>query len=249
MWRVMVADDETYMLEAFDKLIDWEKMNCQLVYRAANGKEVIRYLEKMKPDIIITDIKMPLMDGIEVARYIYENKLPIQVILLTAYADFAYAQEAISYDVCGYVVKTSMMEMLPGMIEKAIKKLRGEEPKEESERFSEDIFERLQKYIEQNYMNKVTLSDISSEIHSNPSYLSRLYKQKTGQNLFDNINRMKLEKAKQYIARGYRIFEVAELVGFEDVSYFSRVFKKLEGCSPRDYEKRVQNKDRREEEE
>ena len=68
MWKVMVADDETYMLEAFDKLVDWEKMGCQLVYRATNGKEVIKHLEKVRPDIVITDIKMPLMDGIEVAR-------------------------------------------------------------------------------------------------------------------------------------------------------------------------------------
>ena len=244
MWKVMVADDETYMLEAFDKLVDWEKMGCQLVYRATNGKEVIKHLEKVRPDIVITDIKMPLMDGIEVARYIYETGLETKVIILTAYADFAYAQEAIAYDVCGYVVKTAMMEMLPGAIEKAIQKLSDVTAKEEElpEKFSEDIFGKLQRYIEENYMKKVTLADISRDIHANASYLSRLYKSKTGQNIFDSINRMKLKKAKEHIAGGCRIFEAAELVGFEDVSYFSRVFKKLEGCSPREYEKSIQQK-------
>ena len=88
-------------------------------------------------------------------------------------------------------------------------------------------------------MSRLTLTDIARDIHANGSYLSRLYKNRTGQNLFDTINRMKLEKAKEYIAKGCRIFEAAELVGFEDVSYFSRVFKKLEGCSPREYERRL----------
>ena len=113
MWKVMVADDETYMLEAFDKLVDWEKMGCQLVYRATNGKEVIKHLEKVRPDIVITDIKMPIMDGLQVARHIYENYAAMQVIILTAYADFSYAQKAIDYGVFGYVVKTDILETLP----------------------------------------------------------------------------------------------------------------------------------------
>ena len=68
--------------------------------------------------------------------------------------------------------------------------------------------------------------------------MSRLYKVKNGQNLFDAINKMKLEKSKEYMAKGYKIYEVAQMVGFDDVSYFSRVFKKYEGCSPREYEKK-----------
>ena len=89
----------------------------------------------------------------------------------------------------------------------------------------------------------------AQENHANGSYLSRLYKNKTGHNLFDVINKMKLEKAKEYMRQGLRIYEVAQKVGFEDVSYFSRVFRKQEGCSPREYEyklreeKRIQNEE------
>lgn len=240
MWKVMIADDETYMLEAMEKLINWDKMDCQLVFKAQNGRELINRIEVDVPDIVITDIKMPLVSGIEVAQYVYEQKLPTKVIFLSAYADFEYAREAIQYDVCGYIVKTSVIEMLPEMIRKATGKLEktAEPVKVDEDIRSDNIFNKLKQYISVHYMDKLTLSQISKDIHANGNYLSRLHKMKTGQNLFDVINKMKLEKAKEYMAQGYKIYEVAQMVGFDDVSYFSRVFKKYEGCSPRDYEKK-----------
>ncbi|MBR2046374.1 MAG: helix-turn-helix transcriptional regulator, partial [Agathobacter sp.] len=110
--------------------------------------------------------------------------------------------------------------------------------REHNEHCADDIFGKLQKYIEEHFMDKLTLHQIAHEIHANGSYLSRLYKLKTGHNLFDVINKMKLEKAKEYISHGNKIYEAAQKVGFDDVSYFSRVFRKYEGCSPREYEKR-----------
>ena len=239
MWKVMIADDEMYMLEAMEKLIDWEKMDCQLVYKAQNGQELIRQLKNEVPDIIITDIKMPVQSGIEVAKYVYEHMLPTKVILLSAYADFEYAQEAIAYDVCGYIVKTSVIEMLPKMIGKAIGKLlKPMDDVKDEERYSEDILGKLQKYIEAHYTERLTLAKISKDIHANGSYLSRLYKTKTGQNLFDVINKLRIDKAKELMISGYKIYEAAQMAGFDDVSYFSRVFKKYEGCAPREYEKK-----------
>ena len=88
------------------------------------------------------------------------------------------------------------------------------------------------------FSERLTLAQISKDIHANGSYLSRLYKIKTGQNLFDTINKMRIEKAKELMQQGHKIYEAAQMVGFEDVSYFSRVFKKYEGCSPREYERK-----------
>lgn len=251
MWKVMIADDENYMLEAMENLIDWKKMDCQLVYKAKNGQVLLEQIKKNPPDIIITDIKMPLVSGIDVAKFVYENMIPAKVIILSAYADFQYAQEAIKYDVCGYIIKTSVIEMLPGMIQKAIGKLSAatEVEKENDDYYSDDILGRLQKYIAQHYTDKLNLTQIAQEIHANGSYLSRLYKTKTGQNLFDVINKMKLEKAKEYMSQGMRIYEIAQLVGFDDVSYFSRVFRKHEGCSPREYENRLRDEKRKQNEE
>ena len=135
--------------------------------------------------------------------------------------------------------------MLPEVMQKAIGRVPLLEEPEKEGSYSDDIFGRLQKYIAEHYMEKLNLSQISNEIHANGSYLSRLYKIKTGENLFDVINKMKLKKAKEYIEQGHRIYEVAQMVGFDDVSYFSRVFRKYEDCSPREYESRLRGKKRK----
>lgn len=246
MWKVMVADDEAYIRDGLAALISWAEYDCQVVYWAQNGKELVENLERFQPDIVVTDIKMPVMDGLSVAKYVYEHMEYTQVIILTAYTDFEYAQEAIHYDVSDYVIKTAMLEEIPNSLKKAVGNLskyrKAEEkipgktlmPVQKDE--PEDILGKVQTYIEQNYTTRITLTDIAEAVHANRSYLSRLYKQRTGNNLFDVINKMKLSTAKEYIENGKKIYEAAEMVGFDDTAYFSRVFKKYEGCSPKEYE-------------
>ena len=118
-YKLMIADDEPIMKKAMQTLIEWDRLGCELVYSAANGEEVMRELGVIMPDILILDIQMPGASGIEIAKYIWEQKLPVKVILLTAYADFSYAQSGIKYNVVDYVIKTGAFEELLLAIEKA----------------------------------------------------------------------------------------------------------------------------------
>lgn len=242
MWKVMAADDEAYMREALEKLIFWEKMGCELHSVNRNGKELIEKMETEHPDIIITDIKMPLMDGMEVCGYAYETCPEAQIIILSAYADFEYAKTAIHYDVCEYVLKTSVLEELPGAVEKAIRNLeKGRKDvllpdKNEERKETDSLYKQMLHFIEENYRNRITLDDMAEKLHANRSYLSRLYKERKGINLFDDILRMRIEKAKEYMENtDWKIYEISEAVGFDDTGYFSRVFKKYSGMSPKEY--------------
>lgn len=118
-YRVMLADDEPIMRKALLTLADWEKMECEVVYVASNGNEVLENLHNVTPDILITDIRMPGKSGIDLAEYIWEKNLPIKVIILTAYADFSYAQSALKYKVVDYVVKAGALDGLSEAVEKA----------------------------------------------------------------------------------------------------------------------------------
>ena len=115
----MLADDEPIMRKALLTLTDWESLGCEVVYTAANGQEVMERLKSTAPDILVTDIRMPGKDGIELAKYIWEQKLPVKVIILTAYADFSYAQSAVKYGVVDYVTKTGAFDGLIAAVEKA----------------------------------------------------------------------------------------------------------------------------------
>lgn len=119
IYKVVIADDEPIMRKAMQTLIDWESLGCQLVYVASSGLEAMEYINTNTTDILIMDIQMPGISGTDIAAYIYENKLQIKVILLTAYADFSYAQQAVKSDVVDYVIKTGSFEELLVAIEKA----------------------------------------------------------------------------------------------------------------------------------
>lgn len=347
MLRVMIADDEPYVREGLEKLIPWEELGCRLIYSAENGRDLLEKMDEELPDLVIVDIRMPLVDGLEVAEYIFRNRLKTAVIILTAYADFHYAHKAIQYKVSDYIVKTSALEEIPAAIQRlqqryeseemvcyrmvlmrmdknmdrlrqfyqyafsafdyrpmnglseeeglilslkgssnsedvilGCEKLRnlcrnflGEEPRiicsriygqwgdqreiykelteyaeerregiilqpqfADSSLESDNVLDDIRKYIHRHYTEKVTLLEVAEAVHFSPGYLSRFYKMKTGENLFDTINSLRIEKARRLLEKGdKKIYEIADLTGFEDTAYFSKVFKKYTGCPPKEY--------------
>ena len=103
----------------------------------------------------------------------------------------------------------------------------------------ETLFLKMEQYIEENYKTKISLDDIATALHASGSYLSRLYKRKTGKNLFDVIFDKRVEAAKEYLAQtDMRTYEISEAVGIEDPGYFSKMFKKKTGVSPTEFRKR-----------
>lgn len=237
MWKVLLADDEPFVREGLEKLIPWEELGYQLEGAYKNGRELVEAIPGIMPDLVILDIQMPLMNGLEAAKIIHERWPDIVVILLTAYREFQYAQQAISYKVRSYVLKNNLLTDLPGVLKEMAEEL---EHKDNQSEGADDLIQMTQSYVEERLANKLTLEEIADAVHVNRSYLSRLYKQKTGENLFEMINRRRVDKAKEYIRHGNKkIYEIACLVGLDDTAYFSRVFKRYAGCSPKEYETSV----------
>ena len=124
MYKILIADDEALMRKGLCTLIDWAKLGCQIVGTAENGLQAKQAVLDYQPDIIIADIKMPVMDGLELARWVCGAQRQIQIILLTAFADFSYAQQAIQYGVSDYVTKTGNMNDIVAAVERCKQKLR-----------------------------------------------------------------------------------------------------------------------------
>jgi two-component system response regulator YesN len=105
MYSVLVVDDEIRQREAVIKSVNWEKAGFKVVGDAENGIEALELLEKLEPDLILTDIKMPLMTGLELARKAREIRPATKLVILSGYDDFEYAQEAFKYNVIRYLLK------------------------------------------------------------------------------------------------------------------------------------------------
>ncbi|WP_113676032.1 response regulator transcription factor [Vallitalea guaymasensis] len=119
MYKIMLVDDERNIRNGIKHLIDWDGLDCEVVSDCRNGKEALYYIEDNEVDIIVTDIKMPVIDGLELCKNIKENKYDVEVIILTAYSDFTFAQKAIKYNVVDFVIKNEFIEELPSAVEKA----------------------------------------------------------------------------------------------------------------------------------
>ena len=124
MYKVVVVEDEKRVRQGIIMGTDWSKINCVVMGEAANGEEGVEMIRKCRPDIVITDIRMPKMMGIEMIENVYEDGLEPYVIFLTAYDDFAYAQQAIKLGVADYLLKPFKDGELENTIGRIIEKNR-----------------------------------------------------------------------------------------------------------------------------
>lgn len=104
-FTIILADDEQQILYGMKNGIDWESLGFSVVGTAQNGKEALELIEEYHPDLLISDIKMPFMDGLELSKTIHENYINTKIILFSGWDDFEYARTAISYGVSQYIMK------------------------------------------------------------------------------------------------------------------------------------------------
>jgi len=130
--KLIIVDDEVLTLEFLERAVDWEKMEITLTGKFTDGKKALKLVEKENPEIIITDIRMPEMDGLELIKKIREKNSKIKIIILSAFNEFEYARKAVDYNVTGYLLKPLDEEKLEILLYKIIKQIKDEEKKEKS---------------------------------------------------------------------------------------------------------------------
>jgi two-component system, response regulator YesN len=114
MYKLMVVEDEDLIREGIVRSIDWEFYGYRISASAANGREAVEKIREEVPDVILTDVRMPLMDGLELARWVNENYTNVKILILSGFADFEYAKSAIRFKVFEYLLKPTNKEMFIG---------------------------------------------------------------------------------------------------------------------------------------
>lgn len=254
MYKVVIIDDEPIIVEGLSKAVHWEKWNCQVVATAESGRSGIEIIKRENPDILFSDIRMPGMDGLSMIAALKSEHPHMQIAILTGFRDFEYAREAIRLGVTRFLLKPSKMEELEEAVEVMVQNLSqrkestGEEKTvEEPEEAAAGSFiaQNAVKYIEENYMEKLKLSDVADHVYVSQWHLSKILNQHVEKSFSDILNHARIEKAKELLREpSLRIGDIAEKVGFLDMAHFSRVFKKHTGVSANEYRNQMKSGDK-----
>ncbi|ABX44208.1 response regulator transcription factor [Lachnoclostridium phytofermentans] len=259
MYKVIIIDDEPVIVRGLSQTIPWEKHNCQVVGTAFNGKDGLDLIRDQKPDILISDICMPGMDGLTMIASIKSQFPKMQICILTGFRDFDYAQRAICLGVTRFLLKPSKMNELLDALDVMTTNLSSSDVEIKKEELlisdteqqdspeentaSSFIVKNALQYIDENYQQKIMLSEVAEHIYVSQWHLSKLLHRHTGQNFSEILNNVRIEKAKELLNNpALRIGEVAEKVGFVDMAHFSRVFKKIVGISANEFRNTVLSK-------
>lgn len=229
--KVLIVDDEGYMLEYLKKLTDWEKLGFSQVLTARGGSIARDILRDQKPELLITDIKMPKISGLDLVRIIEENQYPTKAIIVSGYSEFDYAQQAVRYGVTEYLVKPILKEDF----ENTLKRVTEKYFQTGQDTTGQDSISWIKQYIEENYNKNLSLEVLGELVHLHPAYLSRVFKEETGKNLSAYITDVKMEKAAELLQENLRVREVMEQVGYQKSQYFSKIFKEKFGMTPKEY--------------
>lgn len=267
MINFIIIDDEEAIREGLKVIIDWQELGFNLVGDASNGEAALELIKNKKPHLVIVDIRMPVLSGIELMQKVRKERNDILFIILSGYDDFNYVQKAIELGALRYLLKpVEAFELKDAVISAAktikeqcknegiVNKFRlivGEETyAREEEKFMNDIDShesnndltipilRIVKYINNHIDERLTLEDLSKIVFMHPNYLSQVFKNETGESLINYIMKLKVEKAKEYLEdEDLRLVEVASKVSYNNARYFSQLFKKYTGYYPSEYRK------------
>ncbi len=236
MLKIMLIEDEKLERQAIKTIIERAKLDAEVVAEASNGLDALDTLEAHDVDVAFVDIRIPGIGGLDFIREARERNLRPEFIIVSAYDYFDYARKAIALGVREYLLKPVRREDICKILEDLIREHAGRAMfKSKKDKHSPSIDVAL-RYIEENYVKDISLSDVAEAIPLNSFYFSRHFKSEMGINFVDYLMSVRIEKAKEMLREtAMTITEIATAVGYHDSNYFSRVFRKLEGVSPRVY--------------
>lgn len=249
MLKILIVEDEDFERRAIKYLINkYFSGKIEIIGEASNGELAVESASISKPDIILMDINMPILDGLKASEKIKEQNKNTEIVILTAYNYFEYAKRGIKIGVSDYLLKPYSDEEFIESISEVMDKIHGKtyvnEPAEElalevsgyKNSNSSEIVETAKRYIEQNYTKEISLEEIAGHVSVSSFYLSRIFSKREGMTYKDYLIKLRMERAKQLLKEGKKsIKEISIDVGYIDQNYFSRAFKKYYNKSPKEF--------------
>ncbi|WP_020620651.1 response regulator transcription factor [Paenibacillus daejeonensis] len=256
MYKVLLVEDEEMIRTGLRYTYDWMQAGCLVIGEAANGQEGLRQIREFAPDIVIADINMPILGGIEMIEQAGEEA-DCSYIIISGYNEFQLAKQAIHLGVTEYLLKPLDPDQLRDALERAKHQVEMKRNYDAMRQKSDDPADglnltpmqlptkasryvaRMIEYVQEHYAEKIGMGDLVEELDISSTYLNRKFKSETTYTFNDFLNRYRVQQAMERLKRGEgKVYTIATEVGFRDYKYFISIFKKYARCTPGQFQER-----------
>ncbi|GHT35971.1 putative response regulatory protein [Bacteroidia bacterium] len=262
MYKVVIVEDEAIIQKGLVYLVNWAELECNVVEICSDGNEGLSAIKRICPDLILTDVRMPMMDGLEMLRQAREsikNNLDFEAIIISGYDDFSYAKSAIDLRVCAYILKPINQNELIDKIKIALSCINERRKNkitadikeyslyyqyanefitefQDSKNKYHSLVGDVVNYIVEHYNEDVRTMDICNIFHISKTGLNNIFKKETGRTIIVYLNQYRISKSITLMkTTNLRLNEIAYQIGYSDYKYFFEIFKKYIGVSPKKF--------------
>ncbi|WP_099467213.1 response regulator transcription factor [Konateibacter massiliensis] len=249
MLNTILVDDEVVAVNALKRRVDWEKYGVENVFTANSMQQAQEVFKKEKIDFMLCDIEMPQGNGLELFEWVKLYYPTTECIYLTCHPEFEYMRKALRLGSADYLLKpvdyAELNEIITQLVERLknkteVEKLPGELvlkiAKEEADKSHDNAVHAAKRYILEHIQETIYVEDIANVVFLNSQYLMRIFKKETGLSILEFITEERVRLAKELLVNtDFPINKVADSVGFNHYSYFTKIFKRSTGVAPAVY--------------
>ena len=234
--KLIIVEDERIIRESLLSF-EWESIQVEVAASFDNGLDALDFLRDNAVDIALTDMRMPIMDGVEFIKCVRKEFPEVAIVCLSGYSDYEYLRECMLLGVKDYLLKPTNKEQLFQTISRLV-----DEKVQDDAKTQNYIITKALEYIEQNYHRPIKLADVADHICLNTVYFSRVFKQHMGVRFVEYLTDYRIEQAISLMKNPtVKINVIADKVGFFSSRYFADTFKKRKGMTPSEYRNKYWN--------
>ena len=244
MRSVILVDDEYWPLKGLERIFDWEKHGYIVTGSFEDPFKALHAIENEKPDLVLTDIRMPGMDGIELIRQAKDAGALCVFVIISGYSEFEYAREALKCGAFDYLLKPVSYADAEALIIRideyfaGLDKKAGETSPESVPETSNEQFNSLLQYMRTHYAEHLQLKELAKKFYLNPTYCSELFNKKLGISFSRYLNQLRINHCCTLLRTSAKsVEEIADQTGFADSTHFHKIFKSITGVTPGHYRK------------
>ncbi len=228
------------MRKGLAQRLPWQDIGFEVCGSVENGKQALQYIRQNPVDVVLCDIVMPVMTGLELLEALRGEKITTRLVFYSAHENFQYIQEALELGAANYVLKSASYHELIRVFTKLLTEMDEQNPdaaktQEKILSYNEKIISIIKIYTQEHYRD-ISLEALTSIVHMNADYISKFFKKHSGIYFSEYLIRVRMLKAAQLLDQvEHKTYQVGEMVGYSNAFNFTRAFKNFFGVTPKQY--------------